>query len=883
MSAEGSQPGPLKARALALQAQMKEADEATSRALACLPERPEEALRLLEEARNKWDAYFRDQEASHHERLEQFRSLLLDASWRDHEAWLQQQVEQIPQQIEELRETALQQKISLLQFQGHAASLPGNLAEARAAYEEALSLLGDQPGVDRAGVLLSLAHVEAQAGLHREQSAVQPGETPYDRAYRECLAVEQWRMAVEARASAADWAYWQGQRSTFLLLLEEAIQLAETHELADLERKLRLRRLIYRLNSDPTGETLQRVKDEFPRLEALAAADPSELIDVLLLAAGRWMTLEEFESAEEALQEAQALARQAPAKQWSVQLDLARLSEARGNIGEAIQHAEEALRLARANGFSMKIVAALRTLIPLVATVDDATQRERVQRDMEDLRKIAAKDELALTLLQRAMVYYGQQKFELALSDCEEARQCAPLIELRRRALMAMTAALHALSRDEEALEAVLQAIALLDGPDAQETDQSLEEWRDRLEEVEVLHAVAAWLTARFGRTREAFEWAEAGKARRLRRELARIAAGDEDSAADSSRSAFDELHEWLSSEASAMVIFCMTAWGTLALVVEPRETEPLAFFVELSAGELKKLLSPPSVSERSELRRDSIFKAVPTLSEKLLHPLQGPLQEVARRCQTLYIVPDASLYRVPFAALTFADGTRLVEHMALAHVPSAAILAWCRSRRPRQAERTCLAVGVGSAKEGSAKEFSFAEQARAVAELPWTRKRFLPEATKEEFLAEAPQFTVLHLSCHGASDETVHDTLLASRIELAGGSLTPKDVFHFAGRLTADLVFLNACWSGHFRSSSRSEVDGYLRAFLHAGAASLIATLTFVHPEFAGQLALDFHQEWLKGDATKAEALRRVQRRMLQQGVEPHHWASHLLIGDHR
>jgi hypothetical protein len=170
MSAEDSQPGPLAAQALALQAQQQEADEATHRAFACLLDRPEEAFRLLAEAREKWDASFRDQEA-----------------------WLRQQLgqwEQIPQQIQELRQAAVQQSVSLLYGQGQAGYLSGNLAEARAAFEEGLSLLGDQPGVDRAMLLLALANVDAQAGWQGQQNAIEAGETPYGRAYRECLAVE---------------------------------------------------------------------------------------------------------------------------------------------------------------------------------------------------------------------------------------------------------------------------------------------------------------------------------------------------------------------------------------------------------------------------------------------------------------------------------------------------------------------------------------------------------------------------------------------------------------------------------------------------------------------------------------------------------------------
>ncbi len=854
MSNEEPEPGSPIARALALQVQQREANEATVQAFACLTEKPEEALRLLSEARRKWDASFRDQEA-----------------------WLHQQVEQMRQQIQELREAAVANEVFLLNGEGQAAYLLGRLVQARAAFEGALSLLGDQPSIDRAMILLALANVDLQAGWNGQPVTTGAGETPYDRAFQECLALEQWPMAVEARASAANWAHFQGERDSSLRHIDEAIQLAETHELEELERKLRIKRFNFRLTSDPTGETLQNFKIEFKRLKAIAAADKSELIDVLVLAASQSCAQKAVDTADELLQEAQSLAEsEAPARRWSVQLELSRLAEIKKDPAAAIGHAEEALRLARASGISMQIAAALRTLIPLRAGQDDAAQDERMRQDMEDLRRSGATDELVLALLLRAAVYHGQQRFELALADNEEARQCALTREAQRRALMAKMAALHALNRDEEALDTALQAIALLDQPGAPDMGQPLNEWQDRIGEVEALHAAAAWLTASSGRAREAFNLAEAGKAQSLRRQLARAAIAEDSPATDLSQTSFEELRDHLASESSAMAMFCVTAWGTLVLVVEPRQDEPLACFVELAGQELKDLLSLHSASQSSELWTDVIFGAVPALSEKLLQPLQDTLREVAGRCETLYIVPDASLYLISFAALTFTDGTRLVEHVAVAHVPSACILAWCRSRRRPRAGRTCLATGIGRAGE-----YSFAEQARAVAELPWASSELLPEATREAFLSAAPRFTALFLSCHGAIQETVLDTLSASRFEFADGSLTAKDVFQLGGRLPSDLVFLNACQSGHFKSEGRSDVDGYWRAFLHAGAASLIATLTFVHPGHAGQLALDFHQEWLKGDVTKAEALRRVQLGMLRQGVEPRHWASHILIGD--
>lgn len=79
------------------------------------------------------------------------------------------------------------------------------------------------------------------------------------------------------------------------------------------------------------------------------------------------------------------------------------------------------------------------------------------------------------------------------------------------------------------------------------------------------------------------------------------------------------------------------------------------------------------------------------------------------------------------------------------------------------------------------------------------------------------------------------------------------------------------------------SEVGGFWEAFLAAGAASLIATLSYVDPLSAQMLARQFYREWLSGEATKAEALRRAQLWMRSHRPEPEHWATHILIGDHR
>jgi CHAT domain-containing protein len=340
----------------------------------------------------------------------------------------------------------------------------------------------------------------------------------------------------------------------------------------------------------------------------------------------------------------------------------------------------------------------------------------------------------------------------------------------------------------------------------------------------------------------------------------------------------FDDIWDLLAAESLAMAMFCVTGRGTLTLVLDPKEKEPQCVFVDLTEAELKTLI--PAELDSEEWNK-ALFQALPTLSKKL----GPPLREVMKHCATLYLVPDSRLYFVPFAALTFDHGSRLIEHCALAYAPSAAVLRWCRSRRTKSVERTCLALGVGSAGDGQ-KSISFAEQTRnIVAEQKWTKLKLLldDEATVQRFLDEAPHFTALHLSCHGRVEASKPGALSASYLELHGHMpLSAKAVFALNGQLQAELVFLNACLSGRFQSEIGSEVGGFWEAFLHAGAASLVATLTYVDPGPAQQLAQNFYQRWLSKNLTKAEALRQVQLLMHRQNIPPSHWASHILIGDY-
>ncbi|MFQ5857771.1 MAG: CHAT domain-containing protein [Anaerolineae bacterium] len=98
----------------------------------------------------------------------------------------------------------------------------------------------------------------------------------------------------------------------------------------------------------------------------------------------------------------------------------------------------------------------------------------------------------------------------------------------------------------------------------------------------------------------------------------------------------------------------------------------------------------------------------------------------------------------------------------------------------------------------------------------------------------------------------------LVSGPVLAGGELTAADILQ-STRLDADVVTLSACDIGLNRLTHGDELLGLTRAFLGAGARSLLVTLWPVH-EIPTRLFMErFYKAWL-GGASRATAVSEAQ-----------------------
>ena len=147
-------------------------------------------------------------------------------------------------------------------------------------------------------------------------------------------------------------------------------------------------------------------------------------------------------------------------------------------------------------------------------------------------------------------------------------------------------------------------------------------------------------------------------------------------------------------------------------------------------------------------------------------------------------------------------------------------------------------------------------------------------QATVQQVKADMADCDILHFACHGLFR---HDNPLFSSLQLHDDKLTAADAVRL--KLNGALVTLGACESGRSEVIAGDEMLGLPRAFLGAGASSVLVSLWLVHDETTAA----FMQSWyahIQQGQPRAQALRAVQRAIKSQRPHPYYWAPFVLMG---
>jgi len=270
-----------------------------------------------------------------------------------------------------------------------------------------------------------------------------------------------------------------------------------------------------------------------------------------------------------------------------------------------------------------------------------------------------------------------------------------------------------------------------------------------------------------------------------------------------------------------------------------------------------------------------------------------------------LTVVPHGILSYLPFETLVDGQGRYLVERHAISYAPSAASYAYLRSGA-RSGGRFGGLLAVGNPKLASGGAPPAAERGvplqavgrlkplehahdelRRVASLfrPASRVLELERATEKSLAESSPErMTILHFATHGLIDERRPERsalALTAGGDGEDGILQMREVYGL--RLNAALVTLSACQTALGKDVTGEGIVGLSRAFFHAGANAVLASLWSVNDASTAKWMEKFYGEVRRGEPLGSAAQRAKTAFLASDSklAHPYFWAPFILTGD--
>lgn len=302
--------------------------------------------------------------------------------------------------------------------------------------------------------------------------------------------------------------------------------------------------------------------------------------------------------------------------------------------------------------------------------------------------------------------------------------------------------------------------------------------------------------------------------------------------------------------------------------------------------------------------------------SHELYSALFNPLPSWVLK-PTLIVVPDGELNLIPFDALTDDKGRYVLATHVVSYAPSATVLNLIEnSRKKNPASVMFLGLGgvqyqpnIANASSGHrldsqsptalSEPFGLkahplpdlphgADEVRSAAKIFGNSSVILAgqEATEAAFKVEPlNRFLIIHIAAHGIANPRYPDrAALVLGLDPAhrdDGLLQAREIREL--HLDADLVTLSACDTGIGRLDGEEGIENIERAFLYAGAKSVLASLWAASDVYTTDLMDRFYRN-LQAGQDEGEALRHAKLDLLRKfkgQAVPFYWAGFTLVGN--
>ena len=298
-----------------------------------------------------------------------------------------------------------------------------------------------------------------------------------------------------------------------------------------------------------------------------------------------------------------------------------------------------------------------------------------------------------------------------------------------------------------------------------------------------------------------------------------------------------------------------------------------------------------------SAVERSSKKSSQPILQEDI-HPLSALYSYVIAPILDLIdgdeiiIVPDGPLWLAPFAAFLNPSSKYLCESFKVRIIPSLTSLKIILHCPEFHCSSGALIVG-----DPDVREVTNSHGDQILQQLPFARKeaQMIGQilntapltgklATKCEVLKQICSVAVVHIAAHGCME--TGEIALSPNPERKSQTLAEEDYMLtmadvMSVKLRAKLVVLSCCHSG--RGEIKAEgVVGIARAFMAAGARSVLVSLWAIEDEATLEFMKSFYHNLVKGRSA-SESLNHAMKclRESEKFSDVKYWAPFTLIGD--
>jgi CHAT domain-containing protein len=305
--------------------------------------------------------------------------------------------------------------------------------------------------------------------------------------------------------------------------------------------------------------------------------------------------------------------------------------------------------------------------------------------------------------------------------------------------------------------------------------------------------------------------------------------------------------------------------------------------------------------------------------AKRLFKELLFPIEKISDSIENLLIIPDGTLYYLPFETLVLephnhsSGNDYLINRYKVSYAPSSSALLFLSEKKvSSKTRKDLLAFGNpvyalrASSKNRKNKTYKdvlgelYLNQGFDFSPLPHSKREileiskyfkknkkdiYLGDKAKEETIKNAPlkDYQIIHFACHGFLDDKLP---LRSALVLSLGENKEEDGFLqvreiYNLRLNADLVVLSACQTGKGSLERAEGILGLPRIFFYAGARSVLLTLWRISDK-ATAIFMDHFYRCLSEGNDKAQALRLAKIKMINSNFShPYYWAAFVLNGD--